>query len=121
MSGVNVKPWELHSAVAISESGYDVRFIPSHNSLRTADAFINNTVFEFKSPEGSSIKCIENNLQKALRRQSKNIVIDSLRVKNLQDRSIKSYLISRMRRKQGIKKLYFVTKRGELIDIGNLL
>ena len=60
-SRVNVKPWEMHSAIVIAKKGYNVKFIPSHNSLRSADAFINNTVFEFKSPEGSTIKCIENN------------------------------------------------------------
>lgn len=117
----NVAPWEMHSAMALKEIGYEVLFVPAHNSLRSADAYLNNTLFELKSPEGSTIKCIENNLQKALRYQSKNIVIDSCRVKKLQDRSIKNYLVGRMRRKQGIKRLIFVTKTGEAIDIGKLI
>lgn len=121
-SGVkNILPWEMHSAIALKEAGYIVKFVPRHDSARTADAFLDNTLFEFKSPEGSNIKCIENNLQKALRYQSKNIVIDSCRVKNLQDRSIQSYLISRMQRKKGIKRLIFITKNGEVVDIGDLI
>lgn len=121
-SGVkNILPWEMHSAIALKEAGYTVRFVPKHNSLRTADAFLNNTLFEFKSPEGSNIKCVENNLQKALRYQSKNIVIDSCRIKNLQDRSIRSYLISRMKRKKGIRRLLFITRNGKVIDIGDFV
>ena len=121
-SGVkNVFPWEMHSAIALKEIGYTVKFVPSHNYLHSADAYLNNTLFEFKSPEGSTIKCVENNLQKALRHQSNNIVIDSLRIKKIQDRSIKNYLISRMKRKRGIKRLILVTKSGEAIDIGKLV
>lgn len=121
-SGVkNILPWEMHSAIALKEAGYTVKFVPKHDSVRTADAFLDNTLFEFKSPEGSNIKCIENNLQKALRYQSKNVVLDSYRVKNLQDRSIQNYLITRMRRKKGIKRLLFITRSGKVIDIGDLL
>ncbi len=120
-AGVNVKPWEMHSAISLSKSGYNVVFIPRHNSLRSADAYIDNTMFEFKSPEGSTIKCVENNLQKALRYQSKYVVIDSLRIKDIQDRSIKSYLISRMRKKRGIRRLFFIDKEGKVIDIGESL
>ena len=117
----NILPWEIHSAIALKEIGYIVTFVPAHNSLRSADAYLNNTLFEFKSPEGSTIKCVENNLQKALRYQSKNIVIDSIRMKKVQDRSIKNYLIAKMKRKHGIKRLIFVTRAGEAIDIGNLI
>ena len=78
-------------------------------------------VFEFKSPEGNTIKCIENNLKKALSRQSKNVVIDSNRVKKVQDRSIRNYLIARLKRKRGIKGLLFVTKDGRVIDIRKCL
>ena len=99
----------------------ELKFIPRHNSLRTADAYIENTMFEFKSPEGSTIKCIENNLQKALRYQSRNIVMDSYRVKMVQDRSIRNYLVTRMRQKRGIKRLFFVNRAGEVIDISKLI
>lgn len=117
----NVLPWKMHSALALKEADYTVRFIPKHDSARTADAFLDDTQFEFKSPEGSNIKGIENNLQKALRYQSKNIVIDSCRVKNLQDRSIQNYLIARLKRKKGIKRLIFITRNGKVIDINDYI
>lgn len=113
----SIYPFEMHSAIALKEHGFTIRFVPAHNSISSADAYIDDVLFEFKSPEGKTIKCIENNLQKALRYQSKNIVLDSCRVKNLQDNSIENYLISRVKRKKGIRQLFFVTKSGKCIDI----
>ena len=122
MPGVkNVLPWEMHSAMAIVKLGIDVTFSPAHSSSRSADAFLNQTLFEFKSPEGKTIKCVENNLQKALRYQSKKIVIDSCRVKNLRDETTKHYLIGRMRRKRGIRRVIFVNRAGEAVDINLLI
>lgn len=116
----SIHPWEMHSAIALRDAGFTVRFIPKHDSARSADAYLNNTLFEFKSPEGNNITNVENNLQKALRFQSKNVVIDTVRLKKIQDRSIKNYLIARMKRKRGIKKLIMVGKDGTAIDIGKL-
>lgn len=122
MPGVeNVLPWEMHSAMAIIKLGIDVTFKPRHMSSRSADAYLNHTLFEFKSPEGKTIKCVENNLQKALRFQSKNIVIDSCRIKNLSDKSIEHYLVSRMQRKHGIRRIIFVNRSGIAVDINSLI
>ena len=119
--GANVWPHELRTAIALANAGNNVRFIPANASLASADAYVNNTLFEFKSPEGSSINSVNNNLQKALRRQSKNIVIDSFRVKNVQDRSILHFLEGRLRQKQGIKRLLFVTRDGKVVDINAIV
>lgn len=119
--GANIWPHELHTATALASAGYTVRFIPNNASLASADAYVNNTLFEFKSPEGSSIKCVENNLQKALRRQSSNIVVDSYRLKCVQDRSVTHFLVERAKRKQGIRHLLHVTRDGKVIDIDKLI
>ena len=71
--------------------------------------------------KGARIKSVENNLQKALRRQSKNVVIDACRIKNLKDKNIEKYLISRLKQKKGIGMLIFITKNGEVIDINDRL
>ena len=113
----NVWPHELRMAKVLAQTGYNVKFIPAHNSICSADAYINNTLFEFKSPEGSTIKCVENNLQKAIRRQSKNVVIDSSRLRNIQDRSVQNYLIKRFQYKRGIKRIIFINKAGLVLDI----
>ena len=53
--------------------------------------------------------------------QSKNIVIDSCRIKNLRDETIKHYLIGRMRRKRGIRRIIFVNRAGIAVDINSLI
>ena len=106
----------MRSAEALRAAGYKVEFISRDDINSSADAYVNGILFEFKSPEGRTIKCIENNLQKGLK-QSKNIVIDSRRVKNVTDRSIENYLVERARRKRGIKRLIFINRKARAIDI----
>ncbi len=119
-SGVHVWSHELFIASALSNAGYTVRFIPEHGSSHSADAYLNNTIFEFKAPEGSTVKAVERNLVRALS-QSSNIVISTVRMKKIQDRSVQSFLVSRLREGRGIKRLLFVTRDGRVIDINDLV
>ncbi|MBR1875034.1 hypothetical protein IJ798_01490 [Candidatus Saccharibacteria bacterium] len=121
IGGVKTWPHEDHTAEAFAKSGYTVKFIPAHNQISSADAYINNTLFEFKSPDGDNIGCVDNNLKKALRKQSKCVVIDTIRIKKVLDRSIKNYLLNVIKKRLDIKRLYMVTKKGEVIDIKNPL
>ena len=119
--GVNIWAHELHIATALANAGYNIRFIPPHNSIRSADAYIDNTIFEFKAPEGTTVKAIERNLVKAIHHQSPNIVITTIRMKNIQDRSVLNFLISRLKSGKGLKRLIFVTRNGKVIDINQLV
>ena len=119
--GVNVWPHELHTATALANAGYDIRFIPENKTMGSADAYVNNTVFEFKAPEGSSAKSIQRNIVRAINHQSANIVIDSFRMKKIRDSSIQSFLISLIKKGKGIKRLLFVTKSGKVVDINDLV
>ena len=113
----NVWPWELHSAQALCNNGYVVTFIPKLDSAHSADAYLDARPYEFKSPEGSNIKNVENNLKKALRNQSKSVVIDTIRLKRVRDRSVLNYLLKLSREQRGLKDLILVTKNGCVIDI----
>lgn len=115
------KPHEYFTAEALADAGYDVRFIPSSVNMSMADCYINNTIFEIKAPEGKNTDCIERNLRKAVHHQSPNIVFDSFRIKNMQDRSIQSFLLERLRRGHGIQRILFVNRKREVIDINELL
>lgn len=42
-------------------------------------------------------------------------------MKKIQDRSIESFLVRRLREGKGIKRLLFVAKDGKVIDINELL
>lgn len=114
-------PWEIDSAKALCDAGYVVEFAPRHNSSHSADAYINGTLYEFKSPEGSKISCINNNLNAALKFQSKYVVIDTARVKNLRDENVKRFLISRVHQKRGMKGLILITKNRDVFDLFKIL
>lgn len=119
--GAKPKPHEYITAEALADSGYNVRFIPSNVNIGMADCYINNTIFEIKAPEGKTTTCVERNLRKAVDHQSPNIVIDSFRMKNIQDRSIQSFLIERLKRRHGVRRIIFVNRKREAIDINNFL
>lgn len=119
--GAKPKPHEYFTAEALADAGYNVRFIPSSVNMSMADCYINNTIFEIKAPEGKSIKCIERNLVKAINHQAPNVVIDSFRIKNVQDRSIQSFLVNCLRRGRGLQRVLFVNRKREVIDINSLL
>ena len=119
--GAKPKPHEYITAEALADSGYNVRFIPSSINIGMADCYVNNTIFEIKAPEGKTTDCIERNLRKAINHQSPNIVLDSFRMKNIQDKSIQSFLIERLSRRHGIQRIIFVNRKREAIDINSLL
>lgn len=79
--------------------------------------YINNTIFEIKAPEGKTTTCVERNLRKAVDHQSSNIVIDSFRMKNIQDRSIQSFLIERLKRRHGVRRIIFKTVNAKLLTL----
>ena len=120
-AGAKPKPHEYITAEALADNGYNVRFIRSKKVIGMADCYINNTIFELKAPEGRVIACVERNLRKATDHQSNNIVIDSFRIKNLQDRSIQSFLMERLRRRHGIDRIIFVNRKRRTIDINELI
>ena len=115
------KPHEYITAEALADFGYNVRFIPSDANIGMADCYINNTIFEIKAPEGKTTNCVERNLRKAIDHQSPNIVLDSFRMKNIQDRSIRNFLMERLRLQHGIQRIIFVNRKREVIDINELL
>ena len=120
-NGAKPKPHEYVTAEALADVGFIVRFIPSKTNIGMADCYINNTIFEMKAPEGRTVDCIERNLRKATNHQSSNIIIDSFRIKNIQDRSVQNFLIERLRRKHGVSRIILVNRKREVIDINSLL
>ncbi len=86
-----------------------------------ADCYINDTLFELKAPEGKSIKCVERNLVKAINHQSPNVVIDSFRIKNVQDRSFKVTCCLACGVGVGCDGYFFVNRQRKVIDINSLL
>lgn len=116
-----ILPHEINTALALGKAGYKVTFVKPRNGLKTADAYVNGVLFEFKSSEGSKSRTIEHVIKKAAK-QSCNLVFDSCRMKNMRDRSIQSYLVKYLQtNRMGIKRILFVNRNREVIDINKLI
>lgn len=118
----NTKPWphEIKAAEALASSGFIVEFIPKTNN-KSPDVLLNNHAFELKSPLSSNANRIIKNIRQAIP-QSENIVLDSLRIKNWPSKKIEQLLRNQILTLPKIKRLLFITKERQVIDImGNTL
>lgn len=114
------KPWphERHAADILALAGHYVEFLPEGN-LHTPDVQVDGVEYELKSPETGKTSSLEQSIRAALK-QCPNIIIDSSRMKMREDRA-KRFLIKKCKEQKQIKKMLFITKRGEIIDIFGLI
>jgi len=119
-AGVGPWPHELRVAEILALAGYVVEFI-AKGIGKTADILLDGVEYEIKSPLTDKANSLEHILRKALK-QSPNIIIDSSRTngKKIRDTQIRKFLISKVRRHPQIKRLIFITRQGEVIDIKSL-
>jgi len=120
--GANIRVHERDTAEALARAGYEVEFVREHHRHRIVlpDVLINGEYWEMKSPKTNKISQLEMNLKRASR-QSPNIILDSQRIKDIPDDRVQKFLIERFIRRRNIKKLLFITKRREIIDISKLI
>lgn len=116
--GVDVWPHEKRTAEALAASGVTVRFLRKKNGdhVRTPDVVIDGQAWEMKSPQSSDMDKIRKNLRKALG-QSANIVFDSQRIKSVPDLKVERELRKQAAAIRQIRRLLFVNKRREVVDI----
>jgi hypothetical protein len=117
-SRCNIRDHERRTAKAIANTGLIVEFIPesSNDFTKSPDVLIRNVRWEMKSPKTDKMTQIEKNLKKA-NRQSPNIIIDSQRIKSIPDKKIQDFLVDKLKQQKSIKRLLFVNRRREVIDI----
>lgn len=115
------KPWphEMRVANILAQAGNNVKFL-AESTIVTADILLNGVEFEIKSPFTNKPDKLERNIKRGLK-QSKNIIIDSSRIKGMRDGVVKQFLIRKVREQRQIGKLILITKRGEIIDITSLV
>lgn len=116
------QPWphERHVAETLANAGYYVEFL-AERSIKTPDIRINGAIeFEIKSPEGARAITIERAIKKALK-QCPNIIIDASRMKGVRESQVIKHLAFQLKARKQIKRMLFVTRRGEIIDISNLI
>lgn len=116
--GVDVWPHEKRTAEALAVSGMSVKFLrrKQGDHVRTPDVVIDGETWEMKSPQSSDMDKIRKNLRKALG-QSRNIIFDSQRIKGAPDLGVERELRKQAVAMRQIRKLLFVNKKREVIDI----
>ena len=117
----NRKPWshELRVAEILARAGFEVIFL-SESNISTADILLDGIEYEIKSPFTNKPDKLERNIKRGLK-QSKNIIFDSSRIKNMRDDVLQRFLIKKAREQKQIGRLLFITKRGRIIDIKSLI
>ena len=88
--------------------------------MKTAGILLDGAAYEIKSPKSVNSNTLEHILKKALK-QSSNIIIDTLRMKNAHDDNTRRFLINQVRIRKQIKKLIMISKQGQIIDISSLV
>ena len=107
---------EMATARILAKTG-DVEFlIPSRTAgAHTPDITWQSLDWEMKSPFGKSLRKVQDLLKRALK-QSRNIIFDG-RNSKLSDEIIVKELQRQVKLTRGIKRLIFITKEGEIVDI----
>lgn len=115
------KPWphELHIANILAMAGHNIEFLPESN-INTADILLDGIEYEMKSPFANKPDKLERNIKRGLR-QSKNIIFDSSRIKNMRDDNLRRFLVKKAKEQKQIGELILITKRGQIIDIKSLV
>lgn len=115
---VSIWPHELRVAKILASVGFVVEFLPTRNH-KTADVLVDGVEYEIKSPETCRLSSIEQLLRKALK-QSPNIIIDTFRCR-IQEERLCGYLIYKCRNQKQIKRMLFIARSGEIVDIKKLV
>lgn len=120
-AGLDVWEHELRTAQVFALNGYTVQFLVADQAYRTktADVLIGDEAYEIKAPKTDKLSAVERNLKRAAK-QSCNIIIDSRRMGTLHDTTIQKFLAQKLKQQKGIKKLIFVNRKHQIIDISTL-
>ena len=115
------KPWphELRVANILAMAGHNIEFLPESN-VNAADILLDGIEYEMKSPFTNKPDKLERNIKRGLR-QSKNIIFDSSRIKNMRDDNLRRFLVRKAKEQKQIGGLILITKRSQIIDIKSLV
>lgn len=121
-AGTNAWRHELETADALAKAGFVIEFLATKNvkKAKSPDVLMDGVKWEIKSPVAQKLSAVERNLKRAYR-QSTNILFDSHRMGRLPDKSIQKELVKQFVLTKKIKRLLFVNRKREVIDISELI
>ncbi len=107
---------------SLAQAGYVVEFLPTKDikDTKSPDILMDGEKWELKTPKTDKLSAIERNLKRATK-QSGNVVIDSHRLRKIHDSSVQEFLVRKFSQQKTIKKLLFVNRKHQVIDISNLI
>ncbi len=113
---------EIATAQALAKAGYTVEFLPTSNGndAKSPDILMDGVKWEIKALRTDKMSAVERNLKRATK-QSSNIIIDSQRLHRLQDRTVQQFLVQKFKQQKTIKRLLFINRKRETIDISTLV
>lgn len=117
-AGVTIWKHELSTAEALAAAGYVVEFlaVKDFRGAKSPDIIMANEAWELKSPRTDKLSAVERNLKRGTK-QSGNVIIDSQRMQKIHDSTVERYLTQKFKQQRTIKKLVFVNRRRNVIDI----
>lgn len=112
---------ELMTADALAGAGYIVEFVVASHTrhIKSPDIVLEGQKWEIKSPKADKLSALERNLKRATK-QSGNIIIDSHRMSKIRDASIQKLLVQKYKQQKTIKRLLFINRKRQVIDISAL-
>lgn len=114
----NVWPHEMKSAKALIKSGHNVEFLPDskRDGEKRADCYLDNVLWEMKSPRGATLDTVERNLRRAAKK-SRNVIFDSRRMKKIPDNAIERELSVQLKSIRKIDQIKLINRHARAIDI----
>lgn len=114
---IGMRPWpqEMRVAEILASRVHEVEFLVK-GTVKTADILLDGVEFEIKSPKTDKANSLEHIIKSALE-QSPNIIIDISRMRRANNIQIRRFLVTQARVRKRIKKMLFITKDGQVIDI----
>ena len=117
----DLKPWphELRVAKILADAGYIVEFLPT-GPHKTADILLDGIEFEIKTPEKFNPNTLDHTIRRAIR-QSPNLIIDTSRLKYIDEVKTKRFLVGQAHKAKMLKRMLMLTNHGQIIDIFTLV
>ena len=120
-AGLSVWQHELETANALATAGFIVEFLKTKTvkNTKSPDIAMAGFKWEIKSLIAYKLSEVERNLKRAYH-QSESIIFDSHRMGKLPDKSIQKELEKQFKLTKKVKRLLFINRKREVIDISKL-
>ncbi|MBQ2672807.1 hypothetical protein IJG01_02460 [Candidatus Saccharibacteria bacterium] len=116
MYGFSFSHFSCHFASIFRGSYLSIPILYHSEREHSADTYVDNAKWEFKSPTAKHTKTILKNLKES-KWQANYVVLDSRRMKRVPNAAIFREVIANIKQIPEIKRLKYISKKGKLLDV----